>query len=67
MERETVSSTNWATLALGAVFYAAGRFAEAVAEFTETVRLKPDLAGARNNLELARRAVGSAGQAKGPR
>ena len=52
---------------LGAVFYAAGRFAEAVAEFTETVRLKPDLAGARDNLELARRAVGSAGQAKGAR
>jgi len=44
--------------ALGAVFYQSGRFSEVVAEFTETVRLKPDLAGVRDNLELARRAAG---------
>jgi len=40
------------------VFYQSGRFSEVVAEFTETVRLKPDLAGVRDNLELARRAAG---------
>jgi len=40
------------------VLYESGRFAEAVAEFTETLRIKPDLAGVRDNLELARRAAG---------
>ena len=44
--------------ALGAALYESGRFAEAVAEFAETLRIKPDLAGVRDNLELARRAAG---------
>jgi Tfp pilus assembly protein PilF len=42
--------------ALGATFYDSGRFPEALAEFTETQRLRPDLPGIQNNLELARRA-----------
>jgi protein O-mannosyl-transferase len=43
--------------ALGAVLYDSRQFAEAVAEFAEAKRLKPDLAGVQDDLELARRAA----------
>jgi protein O-mannosyl-transferase len=42
--------------ALGTVLYDSGQFAEALAEFTEAERLKPDLPGIQEDLEIARRA-----------
>src|SRR5439155_6949905 len=44
--------------ALAAALYESGRFTEAVAEFTQTMRLNPNWAGVRDNLKLARRAAG---------
>jgi hypothetical protein len=43
----------------------AGRIDEAIAEFSVALRLKPDLAGARRNLDIARALQVDAG-ASGP-
>ena len=50
----THAEAHWA---LGAALYDSRRFAEAVVEFAEAQRLKPDLAGVQDDLALARRAA----------
>jgi tetratricopeptide (TPR) repeat protein len=46
---------------LGAALAASGRTEEAIPEFEEALRLKPDLASARRNLEIAREALKNRG------
>ena len=46
--------------ALGTALYHSGQFGEAAAEFAEAERLKPDLGGIHENLEIARQAASKA-------